>query len=145
MLAGGGMTSVPSVPLPDRLCPCASDPLAEGGGGTGCERKSPLRALPQLLISCAADGGGAITVCAGSDSFAVDKDDRSRAGAETGGATTSAVCASCVRELARSRGVLGAGATTVDAIAFDARSFSAATFGAGAITLDVIAELRRVS
>ncbi len=81
----------------------------------------------------------------GSESFAVDEDARSRVGAETGGATTSVVCESCVRELARSRGVLGAGATTVEAIAFDARSFSAVTFGAGAITVDVIAALRRVS
>lgn len=144
--AGGGTTSVASCPLPDRprLCSCASDPLAEGGGGTGCERKSPLRVLPQLSMSWTCDGGGAITVVGGSESLAVE-DARSRVGAETGGATTSVVCESCVRELARSRGVLGAGATTVDAIAFEARSFSAAMFGAGAITVDVIAELRRVS
>jgi hypothetical protein len=91
------------------------------------------------------DGGGATTMVGGSESFAVDEDERSRVGAETGGATTSVVCESCVRELARSRGVLGAGATTVDAIAFEVRSFSPATFGAGAITAEVIAELRRVS
>lgn len=65
---------------------------------------------------------------------------RSRCGAETGGATTSVVCESSTRELAKSRGVwLGAGAITVDAIAFEARGLSAVTFGAGAIGVGLIA------
>lgn len=133
-----------SVPLPDRPCPCAPPLAAEGGGGTGCERRSPVRALPQLLISWDDDGGGATTVVGGSDSLAVD--DKSRVGAETGGATTSVVCDIGTRELARSRGVAaGAGATTVDEIAVEARNLSAATFGAGAMTVGFIAEERRVS
>lgn len=143
MLAGGGTTSLASVPLPARPRPCALTPPAEGGGGTGCERKSPVRALPQLLISCAAEGGGATTFCAGNDSLAMDEE--SRVGAETGGATTSLVCESCAREAARSRGVVGAGATTVDEIAVEARSLPAATFGAGAMTCAFMAALRRVS
>jgi len=102
-----------------------------------------VRELPQLLISCAAEGGGATTACAGSDSLAMDE--RSRVGAETGGATTSVVCDICAREAARSRGVFGAGATTVDEIAVEARSLSAATLGAGAMTCALMVALRRVS
>ena len=50
-LAGGGTTveEEARVPLEDR----PSDPalLLLGGGGTGCERRSPVRVLPQLLRS----------------------------------------------------------------------------------------------
>ena len=78
-----------------------------GGGGTGWERRSPLRVLPQLLIS--------------------------RLTCDGGGATTVVVCERGTRELARSRGVSrGAGATTVVAMAFAARILSCATFGVGA-------------
>ncbi len=88
MLAGGGTTCCERAPAPD----LASDPPpeAEGGGGTGLVRKSPLAEPPQLSRSrLTSEGGGAITAGAGSVSLAVD--DMSRAGAETGGATTSTV------------------------------------------------------
>ena len=69
----------------------ASDPLDPlGGGGTGFARISPLAVLPQLLSSrLTCEGGGATTAGTGSVIFGLD--DTSRGGAETGGATTSAV------------------------------------------------------
>src|ERR1700729_4234897 len=145
ILSAGGTACVPSVPLPDLVC----DPpaAADGGGGTGCERRSPLRVLPQLLRSrLTCDGGGATTVGAGKDSLVVGAA-RSRCGAETGGATTSVVCEICTRELAKSRGVwLGAGATTVDAIEEAERNLSVAIFGAGAIGVGLTAlAARRLS
>jgi hypothetical protein len=94
-------------------------------------RMSPVAVLPQLLRSrLTCDGGGATTAGAGNDIFGVD--DTSRCGAETGGATTSVVCVSGVRELAKSRGVSrGAGATTVCWSGFAVRILSRETFGAG--------------
>src|SRR5271154_5345542 len=49
MLAGGGTTCGVRAPAPD----LANDPPpdAEGGGGTGFRRKSPVAAPPQLLRS----------------------------------------------------------------------------------------------
>jgi hypothetical protein len=84
-------------------------------------RKSPLAELPQLSRSrLTCDGGGAITAGAGSVSLAVDA--MSRAGAETGGATTSTVWVSGTRELARSRCASGgAGAMTVGASGSEVR------------------------
>lgn len=137
MLAGGGTACAGSVPFADLPCEPASDPaLVVGGGGTGWERRSPLRVLPQLLISrLTCDGGGATTGGAGNESLGLEK--RSRGGAETGGATAVVVCERGMRELARSRGTSlgksrGAGATTVVAIAFAERILSGAAFGAGA-------------
>jgi hypothetical protein len=97
--------------------------------------QSPVAELPQLLRSrLTCDGGGAMTAGAGNDSFAVD--DTSRWGAETGGATTSAVCVSGMRELARSRcASRGAGAMTVGASALAVRILSGETFGAGWTTV----------
>src|SRR5271157_1351952 len=122
MLAGGGTTWGARVAAPD----LASDPPpdAVGGGGTGLARKSPVAELPQLLRSrLTCDGGGATTAGAGSVSLGVD--DTSRWGAETGGATTSTVCASGTRELARSRCVsCGAGAMAVCSVIFDASGFA---------------------
>ena len=129
MLAGGGTTCGLSVAAPD----LASNPPpdAVGGGGTGFARKSPVAELPQLLRSrLTCDGGGATTAGAGSVSLGVD--DTSRWGAETGGATTSTVCASGTRELAKSRCVSrGAGAMTVGASGLAVRILSRETFGAG--------------
>lgn len=133
MLAGGGTTWGVSVPTPD----LARDPPpdAVGGGGTGFVRKSPAAELPQLLRSrLTCDGGGATTAGAGSVSLGLD--DTSRGGAETGGATTSTVCVSGVRELAKSRCVSrGAGAMTVGASGFAVRILSRETFGAGGTTV----------
>ena len=132
MLAGGGTTCGPRVEAPDR----ASDPPdAEGGGGTGLVRMSPVAVLPQLLRSrLTCDGGGATTVDAGSDSLAAD--DMSRGGAETGGATTSTVWVTGVRELARSRcASRGAGAMTVGVSWFGDCILSRDTFGAGGTML----------
>ncbi len=133
MLAGGGTTCVANPePAPDRED--EPPPAAVGGGGTGFSRKSPEAVLPQLLRSrLTCDGGGATTAGAGNVIFGVD--DTSRAGAETGGATTSTVWLSGTRELARSRGVSrGAGATTVGASGFVVRIWSRDTFGAGGTT-----------
>lgn len=129
MLAGGGTTCGASAPTPD--LPSDPPPDAVGGGGTGFARKSPVAELPQLFRSrLTCDGGGATTAGAGSDSFGVD--DTSRGGAETGGATTSTVCVSGTRELAKSRCVSrGAGAMTVGASGFAVRILSRETFGAG--------------
>ena len=69
----------------------------------------------------------------GTGSANLGVDARSRAGAETGGATTSVVCVMGVRELAKSRCSRGAGATTFGAIGLEERIFSCATLGAGAI------------
>lgn len=132
MLAGGGTTCGPRVEAPDR----ASDPPdAEGGGGTGLVRMSPAAVLPQLLRSrLTCEGGGATTADAGSDSLAAD--DMSRWGAETGGATTSTVCVTGVRELARSRcASRGAGAMTVGVSWFEVCILSRDTFGAGGTML----------
>lgn len=134
MLAGGGTAWAESVPFVDLPCELPSEPvLAVGGGGTGCERRSPLRVLPQLFSSwLTCDGGGATTAGAGSESLGLEE--RSRGGADTGGATTVVVCERGTRELARSRGVSrGAGATTVVAIEFEERILSGVAFGAGAI------------
>jgi len=133
MLAGGGTTCGVRVPAPDLASAPPLDTL--GGGGTGLVRKSPVAALPQLLRSrLTCDGGGAMTAGAGSVSLGVDE--ISRAGAETGGAITSTVGASGMRELAKSCGAsLGAGAMTVAvAIGFALRILSRETFGAGGIT-----------
>src|SRR5260221_5604813 len=98
MVAGGGATSVASVPTPDARDP---PPDAAGGGGTGFMCTSPAEVLPQLLRSrLTCDGGGATTAGTGRGSFGFDT---SRCGAETGGATTSTVCVRGARELARSR------------------------------------------
>jgi len=131
MFAGGGTTCAVSVPPPERV---NEPPVADGGGGTGCERMSPLRVLPQLLRSRLTwDGGGAITAGAGSESLAAVAE--SRAGAETGGATALVVCETGARELAKSRWAsCGAGATTLLASGFTARILSRETFGAGATT-----------
>lgn len=141
MLAGGGTTCCVSVPGPDLVDDPPPD--AVGGGGTGFSRKSPAAVLPQLLRSrLTCEGGGATTAGAGSVSLGVD--DTSRCGAETGGATTSTVCASGVRELAMSRGVSrGAGAMTVGTSGFALRILSCETFGAGGITVAFkVGELR---
>ena len=93
--------------------------------------------LPQLFSSwLTCDGGGATTAGAGNESLGFEE--RSRGGADTGGATTVVVCETGTRELARSRGTSlgksrGAGATTVVAIAFAERILSGAAFGAGAM------------
>src|SRR5271157_4269042 len=138
MLAGGGTTCGVSVAAPD----LASDPPpdAVGGGGTGLVRMSPVAELPQLLRSrLTCDGGGATTAGAGSVSLGVD--DTSRWGAETGGATTSTVCASGTRELAKSRCVSrGAGEMIVcsmiaGASGFGVRILSRETSGDGGTTL----------
>jgi len=135
MLAGGGTTWGAKAPAPD----LASDPPpdAVGGGGTGLARTSPVAELPQLLRSrLTCDGGGAITAGAGRVSLGLDE--TSRCGAETGGATTSTVCVSGRRELAKSRcASCGAGAITVGAIGFAARILSRETFGAGGMMLGV--------
>jgi hypothetical protein len=129
MLAGGGTTwdVIPPTPV------LASDPPpdAVGGGGTGLVRKSPVAAPPQLLRSrLTCDGGGATT--AGAGSVSLDREDASRCGAETGGSTTSTVCVSGTRELAKSRcASRGAGAMMVGAIGFAVRILSRDTLGAG--------------
>lgn len=136
MLAGGGTTCGVRGPAPD----LASDPPldAEGGGGTGFVCMSPLAVLPQLLKSwLTSDGGGATTAGAGNVSLGLDE--ASRSGAETGGGTTSTVCVTSTRELAKSRGVSrGAGAITLCSIvgaSGDAvRILSCETFGAGGTT-----------
>ena len=129
MLAGGGMTCDISVAAAD----LANEPPpdADGGGGTGLARRSPVAVAPQLLRSRpTCDGGGATTTCAGNVSLV--RDETSRWGAETGGGTTSTVCVIGARELARSRGVSrGAGATTVCASGSAVRILSRATVGAG--------------
>lgn len=132
MLAGGGTTCGVIVAAPDLASEPPPDAL--GGGGTGFARKSPVLELPQLLRSrLTCDGGGAIT--AGAGSVSLDADDTSRWGAETGGATTSTVCASGTRELAKSRcSSRGAGAITVDASGFALRILSREIFGAGGTT-----------
>ena len=135
MLAGGGTTWGVRGPTPD----LASDPPpdAVGGGGTGLGRKSPVAELPQLLRSrLTCDGGGATTAGAGNCSLGVDE--TSRWGAETGGATTSTVCVSGTRELAKSRcASCGAGAITVGASGLAVRILSRETFGAGGMMLGV--------
>src|SRR5271157_2361274 len=134
MLAGGGTTWVPRAPAP--LLPSEPPPDADGGGGTGLARTSPVAELPQLLRSrLTCEGGGATMAGAGSESF--DLDDTSLGGAETGGATTSKVCVIGTRELARSRcASRGAGAmivcpTIVGASGFAVRILSRAIFGVG--------------
>src|ERR1035437_9071802 len=142
MLAGGGTTWGVSPAAPD----LASEPPldAVGGGGTGLARKSPVLELPQLLRSrLTCDGGGAMTAVAGSASL--DVDDTSRWGAETGGATTSAVCAIGTRELAKSRcASRGAGAMTADASGSAVRILSRETFGAGGTMVELKAREVRV-
>jgi len=142
MLAGGGTTWGVRVPTPDR----ESAPLAEalGGGGTGLRRKSPEAVLPQLLRSrLTCDGGGATIAGAGSVSLALE--DESRAGAATGGGTTSAVGVKGARELARSRWVSrGAGAMIVGASEAAVRDLSRETFGAGGMTAACKACMLRV-
>src|SRR5260221_7324713 len=107
MVAGGGTTSVASVPTPD-----ARDrdppPDAAGGGGTGFMCTSPAEVLPQLLRSrLTCDGGGATTAGGWGGRFGFDT---SRSGGETGGATTSTGCGRGARGLGRARCVvLGAG------------------------------------
>ena len=132
MLAGGGTTCGESGPMPD----LASEPPPEalGGGGTGLARKSPAAELPQLLRSrLTCDGGGATTAGAGSVSLGVDE--TSRDGVETGGATTSTVCVSGTRELARSVcASRGAGAITVAVSGVAVLILSRETFGAGGTT-----------
>lgn len=107
-------------------------------------RMSPVRVLPQLFRSrLTCDGGGAITAGTGSDSFGAKA--ASRPGAETGGATTFTVCCRGARELAKSCGVsCGAGATTLVASAFAARSLSRFTSGAGVIGDGFIVGVLRV-
>ena len=82
----------------------------------GFVRKSPVAELPQLLRSrLTCDGGGATTAGAGSVSSGCGRR-RHVGGAETGGATTSTVCVSGTRELAKSRcASRGAGAMMVGA------------------------------
>lgn len=127
------MTCGASVAAP----PLASKPPpdAEGGGGTGLARMSPVAVAPQLLRSrLTCDGGGATTTGAGSVSLCVDE--TSRWGAETGGGTTSTVCVIGVRELAKSRGVSrGAGAITVCARGSAERILSREMSGAGETTV----------
>src|SRR5208283_3669040 len=72
-------------------------------------------------------------------------DERSRTGAETGGAITSTACATVARELAKSCGVAcGAGATTFIATGFAERSLSRETSGAGATSVGFIDGVLRV-
>src|ERR1700688_3769212 len=126
MLLGGGTTCGLNGPVPF----LDSDPPAsDGGGGTGFARKSPDAVLPQLLRSrLTCEGGGATTTGAGSVSFELDV--ASRRGAETAGATTSTVCVSGTRELARSRWASrGAGAITVGASGSADCILSRATLG----------------
>jgi hypothetical protein len=132
MLAGGATTcGVSAAPLDLANEP---PPDADGGGGTGFARRSPVAVAPQLLRSrLTCDGGGATTTAAGKVSLGVEE--KSRGGAEAGGGTTSTVCAIGVRELARSRGVSrGAGATTVCASGSAVRILSRVTLGAGCTT-----------
>jgi hypothetical protein len=69
---------------------------------------------------------------AGAGSESLDADDMSRGGAETGGATTSTVCVSGIRELAKSRcASRGAGAMTSGASGLAVRILSRETFGVG--------------
>src|SRR5450755_1297845 len=141
MLAGGGTTWGAREPTPDRERDPPPD--AVGGGGTGVVRKSPVAEPPQLLRSrLTCDGGGATTAGAGSVSVGVD--DTSRGGAETGGATTSTVCVSGTRELAKSRCVSrGAGAMMVGASGLAVRILSRETFGAGGtMFVDSVLEVR---
>src|SRR5260221_4012048 len=89
MVAGGGTTSVASVPTPD-----ARDrdppPDAAGGGGTGFMCTSPAEVLPQLLRSrLTCDGGGATTAGTGGGRFCFYT---SRRGAENRGANTTTGC-----------------------------------------------------
>ena len=102
-----------------------------------------MRELPQLFKSrLTCDGGGATTACCGSASLGAE---RSRAGAETGGAITSTACATVARELAKSCGVAcGAGATTFIATGLAERSLSRATSGAGATSVGFIDGVLRV-
>ena len=75
---------------------------------------------------------------AGAGSESLDADDMSRGGAETGGATTSTVCVSGTRELAKSRcASCGGGAITVGASGVAMRILSRETFGAGGMMLGV--------
>jgi hypothetical protein len=94
---------------------------------------------PQLLKSrLTCEGGGATTVGVGKVNLALA--DVSRCGAETGGATTLAVCVSDDRELARSRWAsVGAGAMTEGLIWVALRILSRVTSGAGATT-DALSE-----
>ncbi len=142
MLAGGGTTCGAIVAAPDLASELPPD--AVGGGGTGLACMSPVADLPQLLRSLlTCDGGGATTAGAGSDSLGVD--DTSRWGAETGGATTSGVCDSGRRELARSRcASCGAGAMTVCASGFAVCILSREMFGAGSTTVVLMVADARV-
>jgi hypothetical protein len=84
-----------------------------------------------------------MTAVAGNVSL--DEDDTSRWGAETGGATTSAVCAIGTRELAKSRcASRGAGAMTVDASGSAVRILSCETFGAGGMTIALTTDVLKV-
>jgi len=136
MLAGGGTTSA-FIPVPVAVRPPAA--TAEGGGGTGLVRMSPVDVPPQLLRSrLTCEGGGATTAGAGSESleFCV----ASRWGAETGGATTSAVCVKGTRELARSLcSSRTGGAMTVEVSELPVRILSRETFGVGG-TMGVLKE-----
>src|SRR5258708_32156057 len=86
MVAGGGTTSVASVPTPDARDP---PPDAAGGGGTGFMCTSPAEVLPQLLRSrLTCDGGGATTAGAGRGSFWFGT---SPLGAQARSATTATV------------------------------------------------------
>jgi hypothetical protein len=142
MLAGGGTTCGVRLAAPDLASEPPPDAL--GGGGTGMARKSPVLELPQLLRSrLTCDGGGAMT--AGAGSAILDVDDTSRAGAETGGATTSAVCANGTRELAKSRcASRGAGAMTFAASGVEVGILSRETFGAGGMTIELTIDALRV-
>jgi hypothetical protein len=72
------------------------------------------------------------------------EEDMSRTGAETGGATTSTVCVTGTRELAKSRGVSrGAGAMTVGINGSAVRIWSRETLGVGGTIVELkVAELR---
>jgi hypothetical protein len=139
MLAGGGTTCGVRVPAPD----LASDPPPDalGGGGTGLVCMSPFAVAPQLLRSrLTCEGGGATTAGVGNVSLGLELAEASRSGAETGGGTTSIVCVTWARELAKSRGVSrGAGAITlcsiVGASGLALRILSCETFGAGGTTV----------
>src|SRR5258707_7124540 len=108
MVAGGGTTSVASVPTPDARDP---PPDAAGGGGTGFMCTSPAEVLPQLLRSrLTCDGGGATTAGDGRGRFGFDP---SRCGGEAGGGNTSTGCLKGEPGPARScRPVRGDRATT---------------------------------
>jgi hypothetical protein len=81
---------------------------------------------------------------AGAGNESRELDLASRGGAETGGGTTSTVCVSGTRELARSRCVSrGAGAITLGASGFAVRVLSREIFGVGGTISElIIGELR---